>query len=666
VAQIVNNNPLRLILTQYGLSRVAEAVANPEVNLNLFKIRLGSGDNFEYYVPSESQTSLKGDLGIEFYLYRKELLEDGLTVAFNTLIPENVGGVDIREVGLYETVGNEDHLFAISTQQPFVKPSSTYNYFMSIDYYMFIKTTNFAEVYDQIVLDSEHALVTDVDMEDFMRTFLFTHGNLINQIGHNSDIIGYDRPTQLYEIIKANKNSFGYMTLYKNYLTLRNMVNASNIFSYWVFDYSRRKSIWNSIIDLSDNSFYLSTNKMAREYERTYDGFMSMFSFNTPNYYFLNSDTPINLFDPEAGSDLSFSIIFTLDPLSFGETRTLMAKSNYATGSHTFEINELANRSIQIKLFTNASNYLTFTSDNNIVPEGFHTLVLVYNSTLQEFTAFVNSKQVNFEKEETGTYTHMNEVPGTLYAFSCDPKYLAYSDSSSNPTQVFNADGTPYTDSHWAITANVLTYDGNIASYSASDNKNTSQLYAWSYNDGVYDHVIYTKEDTIQITTVLYNADYTIYTGDNFIIVPSGDNFIIQYDYNNTAYAPDLNIPAKTLYAWKYVAPLTTIWANKKEQPTLLYTAEEELYTGGDWAISEGNVYFMGQLAPYNELEDKQTHAPNLTSYIINSSGIASQYVNSKVGIISIIKEALTLENARALSLLLYATMGKNPYLSVN
>ena len=112
MAQIVNDNKLNLILTDFGKERIAYAVENPTVTLNITKIKLGSGDNHEYYVPDSSQTELKGSLGLEFYIYDKALLEDNLTISFHTVIPEDIGGFDIREVGLYETYEGEDKLSA--------------------------------------------------------------------------------------------------------------------------------------------------------------------------------------------------------------------------------------------------------------------------------------------------------------------------------------------------------------------------------------------------------------------------------------------------------------------------------------------------------------------------------------------------------------------------
>ena len=130
----VNVDKLILKLTDFGLARIAYAVENPAANLNITKIKLGSGDNNEYYEPDSAQTELRGPLGLEFYIYNKAILEDGLTVSFHTIIPEDIGGFDIREVGLYETYLGEDRLFAISTQQPFVKPSFNDNYFINVDY----------------------------------------------------------------------------------------------------------------------------------------------------------------------------------------------------------------------------------------------------------------------------------------------------------------------------------------------------------------------------------------------------------------------------------------------------------------------------------------------------------------------------------------------------
>ena len=349
MTQVVNNDRLNLILTRYGLNRIAEAVATPTLNLNITKIKLGSGDNYEYYTPSEDQEELKGPLDLEFYIFDKALLEDEVTISFHTIIPESIGGFDIREVGLYETVNGEDKLFAISTQQPFVKPSTEDNYFINIDYYIFLKEVNFAEVYDQIVLDTSHALVTEPNLEELMRTFVFAHGNLINQIGNNSRIIGYNRPTQLYEKITENVTDVSYITLYKNYASLLDMVeNTDNIFSFWAFNYSRRRQVNNAIVDISKHGYDLSTNKSVNTYPRTYEGMTSMFSFEGSDNYKLSSQIPLNLYNTEENIDSPFVMAFAVSPLTNGTNRTLLAKSDYAANTHVLEITETSNNSLEV------------------------------------------------------------------------------------------------------------------------------------------------------------------------------------------------------------------------------------------------------------------------------------------------------------------------------
>ena len=671
MTEIVNNDKLTLILTQYGLNRVAEAIQNPSLNLRITKIKFGSGENYEYYTPDKFQENLKGPINQEFYVYKKELLEDKLTISFYTMVSENIGGFDIREVGLYETVDGTDHLFAIGTCQPFVKPSSADNYFIAIDYYIFLKAANLAAIYDQIVLDPEHALLTETDMETMLRTFLFSNANLMQQIGNNSRIVGYNRPTQLYERMTANAETYSYYTLYKNFASVLNMTAKNSIFSFWAFDYSRRTSTQNSIVDLSQNNNYLSTTIPTTSLERTYHGLMSMLSMESANFS-LSSNIPVQLYNESTNTDIPFVVAFAISPLTTGVNRTLIAKSNYNTNSHTLEFMELADGSLQIKLFTDASNYLTFTSGPRAIPQRSHSIVLSYEPIRKEFTAFINSSEIILNKVETGTYTHMKELPGTLYCFSCTPVYIGYANSDSTPTVIYNSDGTPYTGTDWTIANHVLKYDGNEASYSSEDNLTTEQLYAWSYDDSENVHTIYTKVppsgsgQTLSVPNApLYNEDYTLYTGSDFTV---NDDIILYRDEHVAVYDSSLDPQRITLYAWKYTAPEVKIFANRSEGPTTLYeySSSPELYTGSDWTLENGNVYYMEQIATYDPTENFTTLYPDLTSYITDADGKISQPIDSEVGLISIIKDKMSKEKVRALALLLCATMGINPYISGN
>jgi phage-related tail fiber protein len=105
MAQVINSTDyLTFILTQYGLNRVGEALANPNEDLNISKIKVGDA-NFTYYEPTETQPDLIHIIeGGEFYIIDKELLEDNLTVSFHAIFPETFQNAEIREVGIYETI----------------------------------------------------------------------------------------------------------------------------------------------------------------------------------------------------------------------------------------------------------------------------------------------------------------------------------------------------------------------------------------------------------------------------------------------------------------------------------------------------------------------------------------------------------------------------------
>lgn len=721
MAQVVNNNKLNLILTKYGIDRIAYAVEHPTANLNITKIKLGSGNNHEYYVPDESQEELKGPLGLEFYIYDKALLEDGLTVSFHTIIPEDIGGFDIREVGLYEVYGGEEKLFAISTQQPFVKPSPDDFYFINIEYYLFLKAQNFAQVYDQITLDVEHALITDTEMEELIRTFLFAQSNLINQIGNNSTIIGYNRATQLYQKIRDNKQSYSYITLYKNYAALTDLIESPNsLFSYWAFEYSRRKETESSIVDLSKNGYYLSTNKPISEFERVYRGFTSMFTFDGDKSFNLSSQIPLDLTHvvSEGGvdrrEDAPFSMIFVVEPLELNENRTLLAKSDYALGLHTIEVTETEDRALQVKLFSDAANYKTFKTVAGSIPAGTHVIAFSYFPTYHSLFVYINSTPYIVEEVVTGNaYKYMSEEPGILYAFECAPDYSIFADSPSEPTKLYSQDETGfisvYEDDAWSIRDNNIYYKNAIqpAEFTPVDPQpSTVKLYQFTPNPAEIqsDLVIYTDYDITdptkasivttpdggQVVTffdmpLLYDENYHKYeppldeTQDHFSVedtyqdgVSTGFQIYFvtggtEQQYKSTVHDPDTDKDIQPINVYKYIysMPIETIYTNNPKEPTVLYTKDGEryiVYSGDEWTIEDEKIYKLGFLATRNDAKDGETTGLDLTSYIIGADGYPTEHINSNVGIISVIKEGLSDNELRVFALNLCAALGRNPY----
>ena len=667
MTQVLNDtDELTFILTQYGLNRVAEAISNPAEELNLTKIKVGDA-NFEYYIPTleeffEPDSDLRHLIpGGEFYIVEKQLLEDNLTVSLHAVFPESFQNAEIREVGVYETIDGVDYLFAVSTQQPLLKPFIDLNYLTSVDYYAFLKSANLADVYEQIVLNPDNQLVTEEDLENLMSTILFTENNLMEQINGNTRVIGLNRAQQLHEKIEENRRDFGYYAAYNNYSTILDYVDAEKVFGYWIFNYPRRVSPSASIIDIGLAGRNFSTNANINSYERIYNGIMPMLKFNSPNYFFLNEE--MAFLNEAKTADISFTMGFAVEPLSTTGDRTLLARSNYATNSHVFEVTEKADGSLEIQLFADSSNYITFSSDSGIIPNTPHSLVFTYDASTALITAFVAGHKIKLTKATTGTYSCMNSTPSTLYAYTYTPTQVIYANSSTTPTALKNADGSPYAGGDWAISNNQVFYKSNTSSYSSADNTETDTLYKWSYNDGTQDHPIYTKVDTIAADTPLFNDDYTLYTGTDFAVVQSGTGYIITYLSNATTYIQ--SIAPVTLYAFKYTGSLQAIWANSSTTPSVLYEANGDMYIQSlnAWHIDPdtNKVLYQSNEGTYTPSANVTVPYLPTTSFIVDNDGTNTNFINSNVGVITVIKDGLTDDELRVLSLNLESTMGNNP-----
>lgn len=872
---------LSFILTQYGLERVAEALADTTVEINLSKIKVGDA-NFEYYVPTLAEFSKpKSDLrhlipGGSFYIIGKELLEDGLTISLHTIFPENLENCEIREIGIYETVNDVDYLFAVSTQQPLLKPLESLRYFIAVDYYAFLKAQNLADIYDQIIIDAENALVTEEDYNNLMSTILFSESNLMEQINGNSRVIGLNRARQLSEKITEIQTAFSYTSINNNLSILLNYINPENLFAYWVFNYGNKNTASNSITDISKNKRHLSTNKAISFLNKDYIGLAPLLDLSSPNYFYLdqglagtvfnkdaflvqgnpslldgimtgmtssdyvetpeinltstsdwaitfnftfedgteviteetdrtqlllqssnsytfetdlhitqtieddqvastetnlivkigdgtswinnlectvqsganqtikvlfndgvytlqaydsftdsfitvdtfNSNTEINnalgnitigqapasttyyivtnidlkifsiligdnqifsgktlyyyndmtLLDSTRTSDISFTMGFLVKPMG-NETRTLLARSNYSNNSHIFEINEKADKSLEILLFSDSNNYLKFTSDIDTIPDGAHSLIFSYSAVDKNIVAFVNNQEINIIKTEVGTYTHMNYNPTTIYGFTCIPNPTVWANSSTTPTVLYDASGDVIpTTEKYKIQNNKVYINNNLCSLNADKNKSSGEYFAWLYNDAPETYTIYTRTETINSPNIkLYSDIGVLNTNSNFSIIQEGSSYVVAYN-NNAMHRPPAGTtpnPDKdpvTLYAYSYNQPEQSIWADQSSNPHILYEQNGDTYTGNRWRIEDGVVYLDNYEAEYtSSLNNSNLAALRITSYITGSSGSAEQLINSETGLVFVIKEGLSKAQIRALSLNLCSILGKNP-----
>ena len=368
----------------------------------------------------------------------------------------------------------------------------------------------------------------------------------------------------------------------------------------------------------------------------------------------------ITLLNDSRTSDISFSMGFVIEPVAPETTRTLLARSDYSSNSHIFEITEKSDNSLEIKLFASTTNYLTFTSGVGTVPSTTHSLIFSYSHITKEITTYIDDNLVPMIKTETGEYTHMNASPTKLYVFSCTPDPTIWANSDSNPTELFYENGDPVTlGEKYNIEDGKVLIDGQECTRNAEKDITNIHYYEWKYVGSSQTYSVYTKTLDIEKNTKLWSGIDTLYTGTEFKVERNVQNeYVVTYSgIEATRGSDDLS---DTHYAFTDTNQETVeICANSYDNPTVLYTIDGELYRGDDWKIIDSNIYYK-EFQAFNTSTNELPYIP-LTSYVSGTHGEPLQLIDSKVGIIFIVKEALNKNNMRSLSLMLNATMGQNP-----
>ena len=196
----VTNVKLRWILTQYGKNRINQLLTNPDDKVQISVMHIGRDGSGE---PQERETAdgsgrLYDPINVNIPIVEKGISsERENTVYFKAMINENMGGYDIAELALYENINGQEKMFAVGVGQAIPKPDIKYGYLMSIEYTLYIESTNLLEVYDQIVLDPNNEFLKQTDIDALYRTILYVEGNLAEQIGKNTHQIGLGRAKEL-------------------------------------------------------------------------------------------------------------------------------------------------------------------------------------------------------------------------------------------------------------------------------------------------------------------------------------------------------------------------------------------------------------------------------------------------------------------------------------
>lgn len=448
-----DTNNLYWVFTTYGKRRLASL--NTDDHLFLYSAGIGcynwyedelnyfngsgySEANFKRYFESEDEKTIgnlvpDGKLAIN----SKNLVEetDGNTIArvveLTITVPETLNNFDIREMAIYETIDDVDHLFAICTMQPIPKPSTETNHYIAAQLTARLQSEMLADAYDQIVLDPNNNFATVEELNSFEENMLFVESNLAEQISNNARIIGYDRPQQLYEQLIADKKKYSSFAVSTTYANTLNVATLDEIKSFWVFQPNNDVTSSVSIPDLSYFGINMATDKLVTLYETGYEGLAPWINFeynetaNSGNYYMLNSDIDFDFINEKDGiiSDAPFTLFFIGAQNTNEHDCTLLAKDNSAQNNDiqpAFCITINSQRQVVVKFSQNRANYVEYITGVNSVPEAgtFYVLSITYSPVVNEvdniliprFSIMINGKELSGNISRTGNYQGMTKT----------------------------------------------------------------------------------------------------------------------------------------------------------------------------------------------------------------------------------------------------------------
>lgn len=147
-------NEFFTILTATGRSKLARAVVE-NTPLALTHMAVGSGNNDAYYTPGEDQTSLKQEVWRGPLNNLSISPENPNWIVAECVIPDNVGGFYIREMGLFDTAGT---LIAVGRFPESYKPTLANGSNKQLYVRMILEVSNTASV--TLLVDQSIALAT--------------------------------------------------------------------------------------------------------------------------------------------------------------------------------------------------------------------------------------------------------------------------------------------------------------------------------------------------------------------------------------------------------------------------------------------------------------------------------------------------------------------------
>lgn len=442
MADIQNSdNNLYWVFTGYGKERLINFKNGDK--LQLYSAAVGSYDWFTdpagyaggtddlafrtYH--NAMNTTLGRRVGDYIAINSKAIDDANKVVTLSFTVPEELTGFDIREVGIFETdINGENHLFAICRMQPIPKPPVTTNHYISVTFNAKLYSKDLAAKYDVIELDAENNFATAEEVEKFQQSLLFVEANLAQQISHNTQLIGMNRPQQLYEQIESDKSKYSGFVVSTTYANFLNETSLENVQSFWVFDRTKDITRKLSIADLSYYSNYLATDKLVTQYERGYEGLAPWLDFCNGGYYTLDSDVEFDLLDRSGANpvDSKFTIFFVGAQNESDKPHTIIAKSINYNNQQIFKVQVMPDRSVELTTYTDTNNYTVYKTPAQIVPKAgkFYAMAISYDYFVNSTNTIIGSAKVsvNAISEECsvnkiGQYKGMQDKPVPISSF---------------------------------------------------------------------------------------------------------------------------------------------------------------------------------------------------------------------------------------------------------
>lgn len=672
-----SNKKLEWIITKYGNSRINQLLA-PNDNLNTNRIRISSMDIGSSSTGTADDRDSKGCLQKKVNAKPIPVIEKGIatdrenTVYFKVLIDENMCGYSISEFALYEDAPDGTRqMFAVGVGAPLFKPSVELGYLMTVEYTIYIESVNLLEVYDKIELDPANEFLKEVDIDNLYKAMLYIEGNMAEQIGNNTRILGMSRIKELNQMIEDTKLKYHSASVCNYYSSLSNSIkDLNNLLGFWSFHYTDSQGLSSTIKDFSTYSNNLSTDLLLSTYEQEYLGTLSSLKFEGSGSY---STPPI--LQAEALST-EIEIGHVLDP-------TVVGKCLYDTNINQWLMPDNITTYSEDYFKTNLCTYYLRATHANVTyanPESTtNTLVIPLYPT--KVLDDVTNEEITVDRPKIGigayaVHTWVYDKPNNKWVSETEVSY----EPDKFKREIVYYEGTPKdedTITMYAKRTDFVSFDDNLnktpkgsesiiftgKQFNLIDWYKDSKSGAYLPIDSPFTFLMILKHNELnKRNTLLAQSDYFL-GKHNFEIVKTEKNGI---EVTLFSTHEDNYVKFKTI---DYVVPssiyslIITYNPNYKNgYDNMEESVVKIIINGKTYGVTKEYSTKGTYTGMKNNMIDTTSYLPILNEQNIRTKGYN---IDSQVCLIGLIKEELDLATVRCNALVLNSLCGKNVYYKV-